>query len=834
MADSIPGPWIRDYLIEVAERHGEQLYNVPLCNKMRKVQLTELLTFHENSYVWAWISDKTHRIAVRISKEGVEAYEARHSRKVIDCRFSVVFIQDFRPIFAPRPVGANQKGNTPMSHIALEVGCVKFVGIGSHVFCDPKDVESNASVKEWVMGLREDGGGGNILKLRKQEQKVPAKTEVPPSRRSSPASYKPPGVQAGEEALPKPVLGDVNPKPLRSRPIDLRREHSKRWRAYEVDRWKFACKPTQQEAATNGEAEPIVVTTDPAQVLVSPTPHISRTPLPESPKALVPQGTPSAWSPSQRASPVPQVESWTSPARAATTDTYAAEFRSELEIEKPTEETIERSRSLRSYSPPPPTPAQRRGRVSPIFQSPSSPLLPSSAFPLPSFPTNLRKKVKRKVPPPEVLPMRDPNHSGPTQILVPNSDPTASTTSQPLSQVSQSHTMSQTHSQSQSHVPPFPSSLSNEFKPGETSTPRTVGEISHTDLSEQALGINSELNSSQFETGNEQALGYANESNTSRKVKAFVIEGNQVHEPNGQLPPGSSLVSSLFSPTKSEQRPETEEEPCERKVDVRPPIDESPAAGEEEQHNSVYGGGELSEDDMETHAILCRDLFSTSSTVETTASNGGGSVSAGSPEPHSMHSLFSASPIPGSRGRSPTPESTDTSSDLLPAPDIVGEEETSTARMQRKHRLSEQSMPPPKRTKMDASFDLEVSAPLGPAVVKVGSRSPRQSEKTMEDTNPSEGREQRCVKKSTSGDKSIGPPSQGPTVPPLVSQREGSTKLPRLDGLTVDLMSMFHDSALSHFRTTWGELQGILLRTGRVRTLGEEVLRDGSVFLNKD
>ncbi|KAI6121694.1 hypothetical protein F5141DRAFT_1289858 [Pisolithus sp. B1] len=809
MADSIPGPWICDYLIEVAERHGEQLYNVPFCNKRKKVQLTELLTFHKNSYVWAWISDKVHRIAVRISREGVEDYEARHGRKVIDCRFAVVFIRDFRPIFAPRPVGANQKGNTPISHIALEVGCVNFVGIGSHVFCDPKDVESNASVKEWVLGLREDGGGGNILKLRKQEQKVPAKMQVSPSRRSSPTSYEPPGVQAGEEAVPKPVMGDVNPKPLRSRPIDLRREHSRRWRAYEVDRWKFACKPTQQEAAANREAEPIVVTTDPAQVLASVTTRISRTPLPESPKALVPQGTPSAWSPSQRASPVQQVESWTSPPRVTTTDTYTAEVHSDLEIEKPTEETIERSRSLRSYSPRPPTPAQRRGRVSPIFQSPSSPLLPSSAFPLPSFPTNLRKKVKRKVPPPEVLPTRDPNHSGPTQILVPNSDPTTSTTSQPLSQASQSHTMSQTYSQSQSHVPPFPSSLSNEFKPGETSTPRTVGGTSHIDLSEQALGITSELISSQFKTGNEQALESADESNTSRKAKALVVEGNQVHELNGQLPPGSSLVSSLFSPMKSERRFETEEEPCERKVDVRPPIGQSPAAGEEEQHNSAYGGGELSEDDLETHVVLCQDLFSTSSTVETTASNGGGSVSAGSPSPHSMHSLFSASPIPGSRGRSPTPESTDMSLNLLPAPDIVvpphdpeiwkhpsflrsrtvGEEEISTARVQRKHRLSEQSMPPQKRMKMNTSSNSEVSAPLRPSVVKVRSRSPRQSEKTMEDTrDPGEGREQRSIRKSTDEDRSIGLPSQDPTMQPLGSQREGSTNMPRLDGLTVDLM----------------------------------------------
>lgn len=853
MADSLPGPWICDYLIEIAERHGGQLCNLPFCNKRKKVQLTEFLTFHENSYVWAWISDKAHRIAVRISREGVEDYKARHGREVIDCRFAVVFIQNFRPIFAPRPVGANQKGNTPVSHIALEIEHVKFVGPGGHVFCDPKDAESNAYMKEWVSGLREDGGGGNVLKLRKQEQQVSAKMRVSPSRRSSPASHKPPVSQAGEAALPEAAMGDVNPKPSQSRPIDLRREHSKRWRAYEVDRWKFACKPTQQEAVADLEAGPTVVTAGPARVLASPTPLISRTPLPESPRALVPQGTPSVWSPSHCASPMQQVESCTSPSRNMATDTYTAEPHSDLEVEKPTEETIESARSLRSCSPRPPTPVQLRGRVSPNFRSPSSPLLPSNDFPLPSFSTNLRKKVKRKVPPPEVFPMRDPNHSGPTQILVPNSDPSA-TTSQPHSQVSQSHAMSQAYSQSQSHAPPFSSLLSNEFKPGETSTPRTVGELSHSDPSKQVSRMTSELISSQFETGNKKAREFADESNTLR-AQARVVEGNQVHEINDQLPPGSSLVSSPFLPTKSEQRLETEQERCERKVDVRSPIDGSPAAEGEGQRDSAHISGELSEDDMEIHAVLCQDSFSTSRTVETTAANNSGSVSAGSPSPRSMHSLFSVSSASGRIGGSPTPEFIGTSADLLPSPDFVapfhdpeiwknpsflrsrkeGEEETSTARSQRKHRLSGQPMPPQKRMKMNESSNLEVSPSLRPAAVMVRPRSPHQSEKTMEDRRDlGEEWEQRSIRKSTDGDRSNPPPSQDPTIQSWGSQREGSTKLPRLDGLAVDFMSMFHDPALSHFRTTWRELQGILLRTGRIRTLGEEVLGDGSVYLNKD
>ncbi|KAI6002731.1 hypothetical protein EDD15DRAFT_2465522 [Pisolithus albus] len=819
MADSIPSSWICDYLIEIAERHGGQLGDVPLCNKKKRVQLTEFLTFHENSYVWAWISDKAHRIAVRISREGVENFKAQHAgREVFDCRFAVMFIQNFRPILARRPVGANQKGNTPISHIALEIQHVKHVGPGGHVFCDPKDVESNPSVKE------------NVLKLRKQEQQVSANVASLTFTTIFASFTQATGFSGG----PGQSISEENTQNGGAQ--------------YEVDRWKFAFKPTQQEAVANLEAGPTIVTTGPARVLASPTPLI---PLPESPRALVPQGTPSVWSPSHCSSPMQEAELRTSPSRNMDTDACDTELHSDLEVEKPTEETIESVRSLRSCSPRPPTPLQLRGRISPNIRSPSSPSLPNNHFPLPSFSTfsaSLRKKVKRKVPPPEVFPMRDPNHSGSTQILVPNSDPSA-TISQPHSQVSQSHTMSQAYSQSQSHAPPFSSSLSNEFKPGETSTPRTVGELSHSKPSKLASRMTSELISSQSEAGNEKARENADESNTSR-AQAFVVEGNQVHEINDQLP---SLVSSPFPPTKSE-RLETEQEPCERKLDARPPINGSPAAGGEEQHDSAHNSGELSEDDMEIHAVLCQDSFSTSRSVETTAANNNGNVSAGSLSPRSMHSLFSvASSVPERIGRSSTPEFIDTTADLQPSSDFVvpfhdpeiwknpsflrsrKEGETSTGRSQRKHRLSGQLMPPQKRMKMDESSSPEVSPSLRPAVVMVRPQSPLQSEKTTEEgRDPGEKREQRSIRKSTDGDRSNRASSQDPTTQSLGPQHEGSTNLPRLDGLAVDFMSMFHDPALSHFRTAWRELQGILLRTGRIRTLGEEILGDGSVYLSKD
>ena len=84
-------PWIRDYLLDVAQTYGAQLYNTPVTPAKKRVQLTDVrswlpyspiltvalqfLTYQESSYVWAWISDKDHRVSVRISKDAVDQYK---------------------------------------------------------------------------------------------------------------------------------------------------------------------------------------------------------------------------------------------------------------------------------------------------------------------------------------------------------------------------------------------------------------------------------------------------------------------------------------------------------------------------------------------------------------------------------------------------------------------------------------------------------------------------------------------------------------------------------------------------------------------------------------
>jgi hypothetical protein len=77
--------------MDVAQTYGAQHYNAPVTAGKKKVQLTDVrswipsspiltvarqfLTYQESSYVWAWISDKGHRVSVRISKDAVDQYK---------------------------------------------------------------------------------------------------------------------------------------------------------------------------------------------------------------------------------------------------------------------------------------------------------------------------------------------------------------------------------------------------------------------------------------------------------------------------------------------------------------------------------------------------------------------------------------------------------------------------------------------------------------------------------------------------------------------------------------------------------------------------------------
>ncbi|KAF8554167.1 hypothetical protein OG21DRAFT_1603650 [Imleria badia] len=465
MSESISSPWIRDYLSGVAETYGAQFYNAPVSSTKRKVQLTDFLTYQENSYVWAWISDKEYRVSVRISKDAVDLYKS------------------YRPMFSPRPLGPNATGNTPVSHISLEIGHVKSVGVGAHLFGNPRDVESDENLKEWVVGLRQDGGGGNVLKLRKQQELVQNKKAPPPPPPPPPPLPFPVYAPVSQCPATKAVEDTAKPKP--EQPQDSKRTYVKRWRIIELNSWKFSSRPATKERPRQTESghtlvEPHLDTTSRLEsschrepLVCPPSPH--RTPSPTS--RLQRQGTPSDWSPSIRGSQVapddePEVLPTTPHPEGHTTMDTA--FTSDTRSLQPPTPAQRIRHSLPRFTSPPRSSPEVFARSSPLpsQQLPcSSPPPPSSSLshPLPPLPagTSIRKNIQRKVPHPGVTVSRsDPTKQGSVQILVPNSDTSGTGSSQSYSQ------SQQFQRQLLSHPPALPSSLAKDFEPPDASTPR--------------------------------------------------------------------------------------------------------------------------------------------------------------------------------------------------------------------------------------------------------------------------------------------------------------------------------------------------------------------------
>ncbi|KAI0746002.1 hypothetical protein C8Q76DRAFT_688892 [Earliella scabrosa] len=178
MAQTIPYPWILKYLLEVAEEYGADLSIVPRKDKGAKSQLVKFLTFpptesNEPCTLWAEISDKQHIVAARLSAEAVREYYAnpQHAGKSITShKTALVFLKRYRVSFGRIPRGGSA-GMTPESTLFLDVDEILFKGsFGEPMWGSPVDVARDASMREWIRGLRQDGGAGNVLKLRKQQK----------------------------------------------------------------------------------------------------------------------------------------------------------------------------------------------------------------------------------------------------------------------------------------------------------------------------------------------------------------------------------------------------------------------------------------------------------------------------------------------------------------------------------------------------------------------------------------------------------------------------------------------------------------------------------------
>ncbi|KAF7793943.1 hypothetical protein EIP86_005066 [Pleurotus ostreatoroseus] len=184
-------PWIKTYLVYLAETYGGNLMGMPQEPKNKK-----FLTPHvvgKEGWVWVVVSDKFHKIPARLSKEAVKTFEAHprfQGKSLSGYKTAVLGLKQFRPVFTRIP-GPN--GMKPESQLVLDVDRFELKGcFGEAVYGSPRAVEHDEGVREWSEGLRNDGGGGyvrvqaissppafdpNVLKIRKEERAKAAQTQ---------------------------------------------------------------------------------------------------------------------------------------------------------------------------------------------------------------------------------------------------------------------------------------------------------------------------------------------------------------------------------------------------------------------------------------------------------------------------------------------------------------------------------------------------------------------------------------------------------------------------------------------------------------------------------
>ncbi|KAJ7096390.1 hypothetical protein C8R44DRAFT_812915 [Mycena epipterygia] len=209
MSESVQ-PWIRSHLISVAEKRGGNIAAMPLETKGKRVQIVEFLTFgseNEDSAIWALISDKSFVLPVKFSKEAVIACNKERGRRMTESRTALVLIKKFKPVSTRVPTaGRNQKMSVE-AQLALYCESVSVVGsLGEPKWGTPKELESDAELREWSQGLRLDGGAGNVLKDRKDAQEVNTTNPPLPANRA-PSPRKPPLVkmQASTSRIKEPM-----------------------------------------------------------------------------------------------------------------------------------------------------------------------------------------------------------------------------------------------------------------------------------------------------------------------------------------------------------------------------------------------------------------------------------------------------------------------------------------------------------------------------------------------------------------------------------------------------------------------------------------------------
>ncbi|TFK53703.1 hypothetical protein OE88DRAFT_1733591 [Heliocybe sulcata] len=497
MANELRAAWISKYLIEVGETYGAFLSGVPKHTRGKRAQLVEFLTYEqdtEDSCIWVRLSDKWNTIPARITSQALDVYRnslTSYGKRLTEQRNAIVTIKGFRPLFSRVPLGAG-KGLTKEGRLALDVDSIEVVGgAGEPAYGDPKDVVYDEKVRRWTEGLLQDGGGGNVLKIEKEQSKTvdrdPALEKGKRAKMPLETLLKPKQASLNRNDTPKTLSNDHRSSPYH--------QYKRSWKSLtkmfhseeEVqqllvpDEVKCALKTppstakqaartsrTSLERQENNEASesqlnlpqrmrtPPPKFSHPLDLGSSPTPSKSQgndnereaEPGPLQPRQTTPSR--SEWSPSVHGTP--ESKKTQEEPSAVDNDAVNANESDDADSNGPDRDEGELDFGP-SSSPVMPKQEQHDARLSQTLATHQQVAgsQPNSQLRRTSPSSAIRKHVTRKVPYPVPPKPRDPDASDPERVLVPNSDPSGSGSGSLV--YSQSQSQSQSAQVLQTDVP---------------------------------------------------------------------------------------------------------------------------------------------------------------------------------------------------------------------------------------------------------------------------------------------------------------------------------------------------------------------------------------------
>ncbi|KAA1472563.1 hypothetical protein DENSPDRAFT_930372 [Dentipellis sp. KUC8613] len=521
MANTLKIPWIANYLVDLAETHGGNFSSMPMHERGKKVQIVQFLTWQrsaDDDCIWARVSDKEHKISVRFTATALQQYEMLNMQdsqghRLTAHRNALATIKRFKPCFRRVPDGAGHM--TRDAVLALDVDEVDVLGsAGEPVFGNPRDVSLHPMLREWVDGLRQAGGGGNVLKLLKEvrDKAKEAKGDAP-----APAPAHDLDIRKVMIA-PKPALPRMNPakEKERTKPqVSGLKQWTRSWDDVHKRPETLVHKPwdpplpdptaprvapnafpTASHASVghkrNRDGSPLM----PSKRKRGTTPEPSITVEPATPvvadiNSRPHPTTPSVWesSPSHRGhSPEPEPEHGDDPESSPHTR--------------------------------PPTPAQRQPARRRILPSSSPSILPSpippdasnpASSPSPPKPASSKPKSRNKSPTPAAHPTA---HAGPTKKA-------ASLPNMPATTTTASSFPFPAHKR---HVPP-PTRPGEQHEDGDGDRTRVL--VPNSDTSGQSGALHSQSQSQSQSQGHSQSLGLSqgkDQGGESRILRALEIE----------------------------------------------------------------------------------------------------------------------------------------------------------------------------------------------------------------------------------------------------------------------------------------------------------------------